>query len=146
MREINIKDIENTDAALSLVWEVFLEYEAPEYSENGVNEFRKSINDEAYWQQLSFYGAYLDDTLVEVIATRNGGAHIALFFVYGKYHNQGIGRKLFETAKSNCTFAKMTVNSSPYAVEIFEKLGFCRVSAEQVVNGIRFTPMELKLF
>ena len=27
------------EAALALVWEVFLEYEAPEYSKEGVDEF-----------------------------------------------------------------------------------------------------------
>lgn len=33
--------------AIELVWEVFLEYEAPYYTEEGVNEFKKSINDES---------------------------------------------------------------------------------------------------
>lgn len=145
MSDIKIKCIKNSDAALSLVWNVFSEYEAPEYSKDGIEEFYKSIHDEAYLQQLSIYGAYLDDILVGVIATRNEGSHIALFFVDGKYHKQGIGRKLFETVKSNCKSEKMTVNSSPYAVSIYEKLGFCRMSTEQVVNGIRFYPMELIL-
>ena len=37
----------------------------------------------------------------------------------------------------------MTVNSSPYAVPIYHKLGFKDTGSEQVVNGLRFTPMEL---
>jgi len=36
----------------------------------------------------------------------------------------------------------MTVNSSPYAVPIYHKLGFKDTGSEQVVNGLRFTPME----
>ncbi|WP_460645598.1 GNAT family N-acetyltransferase [Lacrimispora brassicae] len=36
----------------------------------------------------------------------------------------------------------MTVNSSPYAVEIYHKLGFVDTDTEQLVNGIRFIPME----
>jgi len=36
---------------------------------------------------------------------------------------------------------KITVNSSPYAVKIYEKLGFVPDGNEQMVDGIRFTPM-----
>ena len=145
MKGIQVKHLENKDIALLLVWSVFLEFEAPEYSEDGIKEFYKSIHDEAYLQELSMYGAFLEDKLVGVIATRNEKSHIALFFVDGKYHKQGIGRKLFEAAKSNCNADKMTVNSSPYAVPIYEKLGFRQTNTEQIVNGIRFTPMELSL-
>lgn len=145
MEEILIKYMDDKDEALSLVWDVFLEFEAPEYSEAGVNEFYKSIHDEAYLQQLCMYGAFLDDKLAGVIATRNEGSHIALFFVDGKLHRQGIGRELFEVVKSSCNSDKMTVNSSPYAVSVYAKLGFCQTDKEQVENGVRFTPMELRL-
>ena len=37
----------------------------------------------------------------------------------------------------------MTVNSSPYAVPVYHKLGFKDTGSEQMVNGLRFTPMEL---
>ena len=36
---------------------------------------------------------------------------------------------------------KMSVNLSPYAVPIYRRLGFRDTGAEQVVNGLRFTPM-----
>ena len=39
----------------------------------------------------------------------------------------------------------MTVNSSPYAVPIYHKLGFYDVDSEQVVKGVRFTPMEFEM-
>ena len=145
MKKILIKYIDNKDMALPLVWNVFLKFEAPEYLEEGVKEFYKSIHDEAYLQQLCMYGAFLDEKLVGIIATRNEKSHIALFFVDGKYHRQGIGRKLFEVAKSNCDSDKMTVNSSPYAVPIYARLGFCQTDKEQTENGVRFTPMELRL-
>lgn len=76
-----------------------------------------------------------------IIATRNNGNHIALFFVNSKYHRQGIGRKLFEVVVQNSTGEKITVNSSPYAVKVYKKLGFVPDSEEQIVDGIRFTPM-----
>ena len=37
---------------------------------------------------------------------------------------------------------RMTANSSPYAVEIYQKLGFHALSEEQKRDGIRFTPMK----
>lgn len=131
---------EEAEDALSLVWKVFLKYEAPDYTQEGIDAFYQSIHDESYLSALSVYGAFSNEALVGVIATRNDGRHIALFFVDGKYHRQGIGKQLFQTVRAD----KMTVNSSPYAVAIYRRLGFEAVNTEQVVNGLRFTPMELR--
>lgn len=90
------------------------------------------------------HGAFVQEELVGIIATRNEGTHIALFFVEGKYHRQGIGKRLCQTVQSVNNSNKMTVNSSPYAVPIYHKLGFKDTDTEQVVNGLRFTPMGLK--
>ncbi len=35
-----------------------------------------------------------------------------------------------------------TVNSSPYAKEVYEHLGFVCTDTEQCVNGLRFYPMK----
>ena len=91
---------------------------------------------------LCVYGAFVHGTLAGVLATQSGGSHIALFFVKGAYHRQGIGRRLFETALAACGAGKMTVNSSPYAVPVYHRLGFRDTDAEQVTDGLRFTPME----
>lgn len=145
MKDILIKSMENKEAALPLVWKVFSECEAPVYPKEGVEEFYRSIHDPEYLQQLCMYGAFIDEKLVGVIAARNEKSHIALFFVEGEFRGQGVGRRLFEKAKGECVSNKMTVNSSPYAVPIYEKFGFVPTDREQVVKGIRFTPMELKL-
>ena len=39
----------------------------------------------------------------------------------------------------------LTVNSSPYAVDFYHKRGFRDTGAETVADGIRFTPMEIRL-
>lgn len=137
IKQLNNNEIEN---ALSLAWKVFMEYEAPDYTQEGIDEFYKSIHDEKFLSMLSLYGAFSDDELVGVIATRSNGKHIALFFVDGKYHRQGIGKQLLKEVQTS----KMTVNSSPYAVSIYRKLGFESTDTEQVVNGLRFTPMRLR--
>ena len=131
-------------SALALVWRVFLAYEAPDYTQEGVDEFYKSIHDEAYLSGLRLYGAFVREALVGVLATRSGGTHIALFFVDGQYHRQGIGKQLFDAARARCPQGAMTVNSSPFAVAVYRQLGFRATDAEQVVNGLRFTPMWLE--
>lgn len=141
---MTIKELDQTELreALALVRKVFMEFEAPDYSQEGVEEFFKSVCDEDYLSKLKAYGAWRDGELAGIIAVRNEGTHIALFFVDGKYQRQGIGKRLFQAVLDNCKSDKMTVNSSPYAVEVYHKLGFRDTDKEQTVNGIRFTPME----
>lgn len=122
---------------------MFQEYEAPDYTKEGVEEFYKSIRNESYLSKLCMYGAFLQEELAGVIATRSGGTHIALFFADGKYNRQGIGKQLFQTVRAKCSFGKLTVNSSPYAVPVYHKLRFHDTDTEQVANGLRFTPMEI---
>ncbi len=142
MTNLSIKKLnrDETLIALNLVWNVFLEYEAPDYTSEGIETFYKSIHEENYLSMLSVYGAFIGEELVGVIATRNGGKHIALFFVEGKYHRQGIGKQLFQAVQKE----EMTVNSSLYAVPIYHRLGFKDTGTEQAVNGVRFIPMELR--
>lgn len=142
--EIYVRELKESESeeALSLAWDVFMEYEAPDYSEEGIAEFYKSIHDESYLSKLRMYGAFMGNSLVGVIATRNEGAHIALFFVKGEYHGRGIGSQLFKAVLQICPAGSMTVNSSPYAVPIYHHLGFCDTDKEQAVNGLKFTPME----
>ena len=135
---------EEMNEALSLVWKVFLEFEAPDYTEEGIKEFKKALDDEKWVAERDFYGAFEEDKLLGVIATKNRN-HIALFFVDGKYHKQGIGRKLYEKAKKLNKDSFFTVNSSPYAHEIYKHLGFVDTNKEQCVNGLKFYPMKIDI-
>ncbi len=139
IRELRKEEI---GEALDLVSRVFQSYEVPDYTEEGVETFNQSIHEESYLAKLRWYGAFAPEGLVGVLATRSGGAHIALFFVEGKRHRQGIGKRLFQAAEADNHSERMTVNSSPYAVPVYHRLGFRDTDAEQVVNGLRFTPME----
>ncbi len=138
---IEIINANDRERALVLVLSVFIQYEAPDYSEQGIQTFKDFIHNKESIDMLEFYGAYNNNEIVGVIATRNNGNHIALFFVDGKYHRQGVGRKLFETVAQKSTGEKITANSSPYAVKVYKKLGFVPDSDEQVAEGMRFTPM-----
>ena len=144
--EYNIRKLESieTKTALDLVNRVFMEYEAPDYTEEGVGEFNKTMRDEEYLSKLCIYGAFAHEKLIGVIATRSEGTHIALFFVDSGFQGKGVGRSLFQTVLADCESNRITVNSSPYAVPIYKKLGFTETDTEQTVNGLRFTPMEYK--
>lgn len=147
VNKMNIKKIDknNTEEALLLVLRVFNTFEAPDYSEEGVEEFYRSISDKNYLAQLTMYGAFNKNQLTGVIASRNSGSHIALFFVDSEFHRRGTGGKLFEELLKDCRSDRITVNSSPYAIPIYQKLGFKCTDKEQTVKSIRFTPMELDI-
>ena len=124
----------------SLAWEVFNRFEAPVYSEEGITEFKKTLDDWETISRMACYGAFLDDTLVGLLAMRKP-QHISLFFVKEQYHRQGIGSLLFDAMRQDYTTQVFTVNSSLYAVPVYAHLGFIPIDTEQVTNGIRYTPM-----
>lgn len=139
--------------SLDLVWRVFLEFEAPDYSEQGVATFHEFIEYDAMAKrmqdgEISLWYALEGEAVVGVVAVRPqvGQAdsqthpHISLLFVEKTHHKKGIARRLVETATRGHT--TVTVNSSPYAVEIYKRLGFMPTACEQLQSGIRYTPMK----
>lgn len=127
-------------AAMELAWRVFLEFEAPDYGPEGVRTFRVYITDPAAVSDLTAYGAFSGENLVGLLAVREG-AHIALFFVDPVWHRKGVGRALFHRFLADSGAAEVTVNSSPYAVEVYRRLGFSPTAPERLDDGIRYTPM-----
>lgn len=132
---------EEIPAALELCWRVFLEFEAPEYSQEGIAAFRASLDDPERTRGLRLYGAFHEDALVGVLSMREP-QHIGGFFVDAAYHRRGIGKKLFAAMRQDYEKQEFTVNSSPYAVEVYRHLGFTPTGGEQNIDGLRFTPMK----
>lgn len=150
IKKLQKKDIKT---AIDLIWTVFQEFEAPDYSEQGIETFKNFIAYNSMIEKLDrgkieFWGCFKEDSMVGVIAARKTN-HICLLFVKKEFHRQGIAKNLLNTVIENCKrngdFEKITVNSSPYAVEAYHHLGFTDTDSEQIVNGIRFTPMEYLL-
>lgn len=142
-----IKELERCDydIAKEIAWGEFLKYNADDYDADGIAEFEKSINDPEYMTFITPFGAYKNDELVGLIATRSEGSHIALFFVKSEYQGKGIGKKLFEYVCGLNKKDVITVNSSPYAMDIYQHLGFVPAGTEISINGLRFTPMQYVL-
>ncbi len=137
--------------AMDLVWKVFLAFEAPGYNSDGIAEFSNFIDcqtmlDRMNHSQITIWGSWDGKKLVGVIATRLP-CHICLLFVDPEYHRKGIAGSLFQTAldyyREDPEITDMTVNSSPYAKEVYHRFGFTDLDAEQEINGIRFIPMKL---
>ena len=129
-------------AALDLAWVVFSEYESPDYSAEGTEEFRKCLHDEAYLSGLHYYGAFDGEKLIGEIAIRPDRKHICFFFVDGRYHRRGIGTRMFRSVLEDYPKETITLNSSPYGLPFYKAIGFVPTDEEKTVNGIRFTPMK----
>ena len=137
-------DESEIEAAHKLAWEVFLEFEAPDYPPEGVEEFRQTLKNEEYLANLRYYGAFVGDELAGILTIRETTNHICFFFVDRKYQRQGIGTKLFQNLLEDFAGQTITLNSAPYGLPFYKKLGFAETDTEQSINGIRFTPMEYK--
>lgn len=108
--------------AMALVWDVFVAFEAPDYTDEGVREFQAYIAPDAVAARMAqgellVWGCFDGKRIVGVIAARPP-CHISLLFVDEAYHRRGIARALCETVldhsrrTGDCT--AITVNASPY--------------------------------
>lgn len=139
--------------AMALAWKTFLRFEADIYSPKGVRNFQNFITDSTLYRMFVM-GAYqmfvaLDRNKIVGMITLRNSTHISLLFVDEAYHRRGIGRALMkyltEYLLSEVGVSHVTVNSSPYGVEFYHKLGFKDVRPEEKRDGIIYTPMEFIL-
>ncbi len=140
------------DDAMKLAWDTFLIYEAPDYSVRGVHNFRNFVRDPLLKKMFTYgeyiaIGAFSDRRMVGIIGVRNTN-HISLLFVDRDYHRNGIASSLIDryvrdAKKKGITY--VTVNSSPYAVDFYHKIGFVNIPDEVEKDGIKFTPMRLEI-
>ena len=137
---MHIQKIEGTQIAdaIDLIWTTFLQFEAPDYSEEGIQSFKDFIENKDIISSLEFWGAYDGHVLKGVIAANENRKHICCFFVKADYHRQGIGKKLWNHLLENSNSEVITVNSSPYAVPVYHRLGFVETETVQFSDGMRY--------
>lgn len=135
--------------AMKLAWNTFLIYEAMEYSGEGVKNFKDFVNDPNLKKmfiagEYQVWGAFDAGVIVGILSVRNR-SHISLLFVDSDYHRRGIGAamlsRLFADAKNEQGLTEMTVNSAPYAVGFYHKMGFTDLAEQMESDGIIYTPM-----
>lgn len=139
--------------AMALAWKTFLRFEADVYTPEGVRNFQNFITDSTLYRMFVM-GTYrlfvaLNGNQIIGMITLRDSTHISLLFVDEAYHRQGIGRALIkhltEYLLAEAGANRVTVNSSPYGVGFYHKMGFRDVRPEESKDGIIYTPMEFIL-
>jgi len=147
--EMTADSLKNSNA-LQMLWDTFKEFEANKYTAEGLREFQNYIEYTSMRRRLEnselmMWGCFHNGKAIGLIAGRDPG-HISLLFVDKQYHRQGVARALYQKFVehySNCS--EISVNSSLYAIEAYQRLGFVATDVEQQKNGIRFVPMKHKV-
>ena len=140
-------------AVSELALRVFDRFVASQFSAEGRREFRSYADPHllrlrSRWNHLVFL-AVADGEIAGMIEVREDG-HVTLFFVEGEFQGEGIGGELLRrilsiSKRRNPDLSQATVNSSPNAVAIYERLGFRTAGTERAEDHIRSVPMVMHL-
>ncbi len=144
---------DEVDMAMQLALEVFMQFEAPDYDPLGVESFKRDIVENVEYLEKArcgvcpIYAAFDGERIVAIMGMRSNKTHINLVFTKKKYHRKGIARAIFnylldDVLRENPSLSELTLNSSPYGLPFYLKIGFIPLSDEQEINGIKFTPMK----
>jgi GNAT superfamily N-acetyltransferase len=138
---------------IALVKQVFDLFVAPGYSPAGVDEFYRyaepvafsARQDADHFTLISIEG----QAIVGMIEIR-GYDHISMLFVDPAFQRRGVATSMWNRAREICLthnpeLKTITVNSSPFAVQVYASWGFHAISGEVKKNGIRFIPMTFAL-
>lgn len=144
---IEIKQLFNNekDEALLFAKRVYIECKDESYSEQGIETFCNFVNNKKITKSFKVYAAFEDNVLKGIIATDRRKSRISLFFVDKFSQGKGIGKKLMNAVIDDNKNSYITVNSSRYAVPIYEKLRFTKIEEEKEQDGLKFTLMKLVL-
>ena len=144
---IEIKQLINNEKGKAFLFakKVYIECKDESYSEQGIETFCNFVNNKKITKSFKVYGAFEDNVLKGIIATDRRKRHINLFFVDKVSQGKGIGKKLMSFIIDDNENSFITVNSSRYAVSIYEKIGFIKTEEEKEQDGLKFTPMKLVL-
>lgn len=155
MENIVIRKVTSDEisSAMKLALEVFMEFEAPDYGPEGTETFKRDIVENPEYLEKAkqglcpIWGAFDGERLVAIMGMRSNKTHINLVFTRKEYHRRGIARAIFDRLISdllteNPNLKEITLNSSPYGLPFYLKVGFIPLTNEQTINGIRFTPMK----
>lgn len=139
-------------AAMALIWQVYLEFDAPAEGGGAAEAFRQETTENPKFIRACrqgicpVYGAFDGEEIIGVMILRPDKTHICQAFVKKEYHRQGVGTAVFryllaDRLRKNPGLQAITLNATPYGLPFYLHLGFTALSEEQEKNGVRFTPM-----
>ena len=153
--------LEEWNEAMLLAWRVFLKFEADDYEQEGIDNFREFLTDDMLYHMFLGGGYQVRVAVVKDpedpdygkivgMGSLRSGNLISLLFVHEDYHRLGIGRRLVESLaefvrERKPKYLTLKVNAAPYALGFYEKLGFQARSEEIRRAGIIYTEMELRI-
>ena len=141
---------EEWEEAIRLIWRTFMEFEAADYTQPGIENFREFLTDgQLYeWYREGKYQMMValdGNRVIGEVSVRNGN-FISLLFVDKAYHRQGVGRELIRRMSAYLKRERqeiyIAVKAAPYAVNFYRKIGFRVSRPEEEIAGIRVTAME----
>lgn len=146
--EIRILRGHEIKEANHLIKDVFMECLSSHYTQQGINEFLMTFDDEnilsmIQQHQLIVVGAF-EQKLIGVIAIMEL-SHIHSLFIKSEYQGYGIGKQLLNFSK-NWMYGEITVNADMKAIDFYLHQEFEIAGNEIEVNGIRFMPMVYHCF
>ncbi|NRA55287.1 MAG: GNAT family N-acetyltransferase [Gammaproteobacteria bacterium] len=121
-----------------------------DFDEDGLEFFLRSVETQSireYMDQGFFYlVAQEAKRIVGVIAIKDN-RHMFHLFVDQNHHKCGIAKMLWEQMKAHSleqgNDGTFTLNSTTYALPIYQRWGFEVISEAKHAYGIRYTPMKL---
>jgi GNAT superfamily N-acetyltransferase len=150
IRKMRPQEIE---AISTLINDVFDHFIAPQYTKQGIDEFKRFIEPDfiALRNQIDSFTlvATVNEQIIGMIEIREY-KHVSLLFIDAHHQKRGYSRFLLNAAikqsrKVNPAINQFTVNASPNAFRTYQHLGFIADSEEVERKGIRYTPMTLSL-
>ena len=158
------------DICMDLAWRTFLKFDAPDYPQEGIDNFREFVTDEVlknmfHSGEYQLFVAVCAKKIIGIISLRDRN-HISLLFVDEKYQHTGIGRALIDCVMDYLCSRKVlpldneedkipdmlyekepgdfcTVNAAPYAENFYKTLGFEQTAEAFEREGIVSIPMKL---
>jgi predicted GNAT family N-acyltransferase len=133
----------------ALVARVFNRFVAPDFSQDGVDEFLRYARPDALSERSKKDHVVLvgeeKGQLIGVLEVRQY-RHIALLFV--ELQGRGVARELLKRAVALSRdhapeVQAITVHASRHALPVYQRLGFKVTASERTKNGITYTPMAL---
>jgi GNAT superfamily N-acetyltransferase len=96
--------------------------------------------------RFRYHVAESDGELAGFVGVRDD-QHLYHLFVAERFHRRGLAARLWEVAKAAARAAgnsgRFTVNSSRYAIPVYERFGFQATGPEVHKDGVTFVPMAL---
>ncbi len=111
-------------------------------SKNNASSLRQLVE-----KGFRYHVGTVNGRIVGFVGTRDN-THLYHLFVANEFQRQGMGRRLWNTARAECMArgnrGAFTVNSSNNAIAVYERLGFACSGPAQSMDGVIYNPMAMR--